>query len=193
MSSEGRTGANQVRELLWKIHRQLECGCARAKAEERHKKESENRFKRNVCITWRCLAIGRNKFFKCTQSTVNRSKIVADCDWNTITYPILLIVSKIFIQFILIGLNLVSRVTGWSDLFRRKTRSLLNLLKRVQFTTDDATHTYCCCLAALAADSAWGRKGFGQIGRFDDFNRSSWNGIHESYCSTFVISIFPDF
>lgn len=65
--------------------------------------------------------------------------------------------------------------------------------KRVQFTTDDATPCSCCCLSALTVDSVWGRKGIGRIGRFDDFIRSSQNCIHGSNCSTFVISIFPDF
>lgn len=71
-------------------------GCARAKGEERHKTENWkidlNWFLQNYktifeMLTRSAVAISCNKFFRCTQSSVNLSKIVTDCDWNMLTYP----------------------------------------------------------------------------------------------------------
>lgn len=91
------------------------CGCARAKGEERHKKE---RWKNDLIffnyitifemLTRSAVAIDCNKFFRWTQFSVNLSKIIVIQMW----------------LFTLIN---------W-----------ITLLEREQFATDDATYTCCC-------------------------------------------------
>lgn len=139
------------------------------------KRRDENRFKRIVCSTMPC----------------HRSQQILQM------YPIyseISLICRLFKKYLSFQKYLSNSYwLDWTWWAEWQLGQIYSREKRVQFSTDDATPCSCCCLSALTVDSVWGRKGIGRIGRFDDFIRSSQNCIHGSYCSTFVISIFPDF